>query len=763
MHWRHGAVIALIAVAPTLLTPLRAQSVHENPTAGSILATMERVADWQLRNPSTHAPTDWTQAAGYTGLMALVDISGSDKYREAMLAMASSNKWQLGPRAYHADDHCVGQTYAELYLTYREPRMIADLRGRFDAILEKPSSVGSLDFGQRNGLALERWSWCDALFMAPPTWIRLYASTGDKRYLDFAVSNWWTTSDYLYDKDEHLYFRDSSYFSRREPNGQKIFWSRGNGWVMAGLVRMLEFLPTNNPDRPRFERQFTEMAAKVLSCQQPDGLWRASLLDPEDYPMQETSGSGFYTYALTWGVNQGLLDREVYSPAVHRAWATLASMVDPDGKLTHVQPIGADPKKFSENATEIYGVGAFLLAGSEAYRMALLEGGSKVAEVHVSNKAPFFRTQETVEVDLENAHLGTSLVVMDALSARILDSQVYGSEGAAAGRKLLFQVDLSPGETRDYLVLDKSRGVPAEPKPVTKTYVRQVAERYNDIAWESDRIAHRMYSQDLIKGEGTISSGVDIWAKSTRALVVDGFYARKNYHEDAGVGLDDYQVGRSRGCGGLGIWAGGQLHSPINFRSARILASGPIRSEFELTFDAWDAAGRQVSEVRRVSIDAGSNMSRVVTTFSSPDPKPLDLAVGLAERADPRGVLVKKSTGGWMTYWQAPDRDRGSIGCAVVLGQGRVTSFAEESASVPQPPADKRMTPNIEGLPPVANALMLTQVQVGAPFTYYLGAGWSKSGDFADANAWSDYVERFAAAKAAPITHTVDAFPPKAP
>ena len=120
--------------------------------------------------------------------------------------------------------------------------------------------------------------------MGPPAWVRLYAATGDTRYLDFAVKNWWRTTDFLYDTEEHLYFRDSSYFQKREANGRKVFWSRGNGWVIAGLVRVLQYLPMNHPERARFERLFGEMSEKVLSCQQPDGLWRASLLDPTSYP-----------------------------------------------------------------------------------------------------------------------------------------------------------------------------------------------------------------------------------------------------------------------------------------------------------------------------------------------------------------------------------------------------------------------------------------------------------------------------------------------
>ena len=143
---------------------------------------------------------------------------------------------------------------------------------------------------------------------------------------------------------------------------------------MGGLVRVLQYLPTNHPDRPRFEKLFKDMSEKILTCQQPDGLWRASLLDPESYPLKETSGSGFYTYALAWGVNQGLLDRAKFEPAVRKAWTALVGCVDADGKLTHVQAgRRSDPKNFAADSTEPYGVGAFLLAGSEVYRMAVLE------------------------------------------------------------------------------------------------------------------------------------------------------------------------------------------------------------------------------------------------------------------------------------------------------------------------------------------------------------------------------------------------------
>jgi rhamnogalacturonyl hydrolase YesR len=367
--------MGLVASASLLADPqLHAQSLQSRLSSAieplPVLTAMQRVADWQLAHPSILAPTDWVPATADAGFMALAGISGDPKYREAMRALGRTNRWQLGRELYDADDHCIGQTWAELYLLYRENEMIAPLREKFDAVLANPTTVHSLAYGRAS--SRNNWSWCDSLFMGPPTWVRLYAATGDERYLNFAVTNWWRTTDFLYDKQEHLFFRDSTYFSKREANGKKIFWSRGNGWVMAGLVRTLQYLPMNHPDRARFERLFKALAEKILACQQPDGLWRASLLDPTSYPARETSGSGFFTYALAWGVNQGLLDRAKFEPAVRKAWLALVGCVDADGKLTHVQPGGSDPKKFNEDNTAPFGVGAFLLAGSEVYRMTVL-------------------------------------------------------------------------------------------------------------------------------------------------------------------------------------------------------------------------------------------------------------------------------------------------------------------------------------------------------------------------------------------------------
>jgi rhamnogalacturonyl hydrolase YesR len=710
-----GVAVSL-GLNPGVAGPASAVSAAIEPAA--ILNVMERVADWQLANPSRHKPADWRQGASFAGMMALAGISGDNKYRDAMLTMGEAGQWTIGPRKYHADDHAAGQTYAELYLQFRDPRMIAPMRAQFDGILASAPGVDSLDFTQ--GGTGNHWSRCDSLFMAPPAWLRLFAATGDVRYRDFAVTNWWRTSDCLYDKEEHLYFRDSTCFQKRGANGTKIFWSRGNAWVMGGLVRALQFLPRNDPARGRFERQFKEMAAAVLKCQQPDGLWRASLLDPESCLLKETSGQGFYTCALAWGVNQGLLDRAKHEPAVRKAWAALVGCVNPDGKLTHVQPVGADPEKFNQEATEIHGVGAFLLAGSEVYRLAVMEE-TKPVRVTVKNPSRLRRERETVALPLQR--LPGAPVVMDAPTSRLIDSQIIEGE-------LLFQVDLESGEPRDLLVLP-GKNLPAAPPPIVKTFARFVPERMDDFAWESDRIAHRMYGPALIAGEGTISSGVDVWVKRTRNLVINKWYQSGDYHKDHGEGLDGYKVGPSRGCGGLGIWDGAKLRVSGNFKSQRVIATGPVRSVFELTYDVYDAGGRQVSEVKRLSIDAGSNFTRCESWLTGGHIAPLQAGAGIVKR-EGRGVLSRDRQPGFLSYWEPEMPPNGATGCAVIL-PGGVKQFAEDKA----------------------NFLAVASVSPNKPFVYYFGAGWSKSGDFENATEWREHVRNFAGRLKTPLKATL--------
>jgi rhamnogalacturonyl hydrolase YesR len=200
--------------------------------------------------------------------------------------------------------------------------------------------------------------------MSPPAWVELTQQTGDPRYTDFAMAEFWATTDFLYDPAEKLFFRDSRFFDRRDDKGRKQFWSRGNGWVFAGIANILDALPNDNPHRPRMEKLFREMAEKLKTLQKPDGYWPPSLLAPENSP-PETSGTGFYVYGLAWGVNHGLLEAEAYRPSIDLGWAALTRAVAKDGRLGWVQQVSDRPESVAEADTQYYGVGAFLSAASE--------------------------------------------------------------------------------------------------------------------------------------------------------------------------------------------------------------------------------------------------------------------------------------------------------------------------------------------------------------------------------------------------------------
>lgn len=342
-----------------------------------VVEVMRRACQWQLANLSDHwtwrsgrkAPiesTSWIRSVFYAGVMATWKTTGDGAFLDATLDWAGSNEWKLGPRLRHPDDQCAGQTYVELYALDPEPDRIASLKRTLEAMLEEP----------RPGR--EDWSWCDALFMAPPGWARLSAVTQDARYRERMHEMWWDTTAFLYDEQEHLFYRDRRFVpppdgeGRLHENGQKIFWSRGNGWVLAGTARVLDALPASDAYRARYLRLFQEMAATITRLQAEDGLWRVSLLAPELFPSPETSGSALFCYALAWGVNQGVLERDTTLPVVSRAWRALADHVDLTGRLGWVQLPGDLPRVVTQEDTMEFGVGALLLAGSE---MALLDTG----------------------------------------------------------------------------------------------------------------------------------------------------------------------------------------------------------------------------------------------------------------------------------------------------------------------------------------------------------------------------------------------------
>ena len=222
-------------------------------------------------------------------------------------------------------------------------------------------SLGILEAGRR---------YVDSLYVGPPALAMLAKATGDSKYLDWMNAFYWDVHGELFDKEAGLFYRDHRFIGAKSANGKKVIWSRGNGWAFAGLPRILENLPQDNPSRARYVELFKTMAASLAKRQSADGLWRSNLDDPDDFPMPETSGTGFFCYGLAWGIRNGLLDRESYSPVVEKAWAGLVRCVSDEGRVQWGQLVGAFPVSVQREHTHEYVTGTFLLAGSEVLRLA---------------------------------------------------------------------------------------------------------------------------------------------------------------------------------------------------------------------------------------------------------------------------------------------------------------------------------------------------------------------------------------------------------
>lgn len=367
------------------------------PNPASVKALTKRVADWQIEhfaeegkyralprkppewmNREQYHDLEWHHGALYAGMNQWRKVADEpENYTNWLIGIGERNGWNLHHRPYHADDHTVGQFYLALYEDFNDPAMLEPIRTQFDWILEN-RKTGTLEWEAENTHAHDRWGWSDALFMAPPVWARLAKVTGDSKYLAFMDEEYHATYDLLWSEKDRLFWRDSSYFTQREKNGEDIFWSRGNGWVFGGLALMIPDLPHDWEGRDFYLTLFKDMAARLKEIQRADGTWSMGLLGgTEGYPIRETSGTSFFTFGLAWGVNQGILDRATYEPVILRAWQALSSAVTKEGLLGYVQPVGAAPGDSFPDYTEVYGVGAFLAAGSELYKMLLPKGAGE--------------------------------------------------------------------------------------------------------------------------------------------------------------------------------------------------------------------------------------------------------------------------------------------------------------------------------------------------------------------------------------------------
>jgi hypothetical protein len=345
--------------------------------------------------------------------------------------------------------------------------------------------------------------------------------------------------------------------------------------------------------------------------------------------------------------------------------------------------------------------------------------------VTVRNPANLPRPSETITVqasalkqflsadDIRRVH------VRDTHSGQDLLTQAVDEDGDGKYDELIFQTDLGPNETRKFELSVGDRRIPTAHE--FKAYGRFVREREDDFAWENDRIAHRMYGKALETWpqEPLTSSAVDVWVKRVPRLVVNDWYMVDDYHRDHGEGGDFYNAGNSRGCGGNGIWADQKLYPSTNFVNSRVLANGPIRLIFELTYPSWDAAGARVTEVKRITLDAGHNFDRFESHYTiEGNADSLEDAIGIRKGTDAQ--LANSREKGTVRAWEKLPNDHGQLGCAVIVDPATVSGFTEDSK----------------------NFLVTTRIPSNKIVSYYAGFGWSNSG-FPKLEDWDRYVSQY--------------------
>jgi len=349
--------------------------------------------------------------------------------------------------------------------------------------------------------------------------------------------------------------------------------------------------------------------------------------------------------------------------------------------------------------------------------------------VTVTNPMAAPRAQETITLSLAElvkqapGFDGRKAIVTNKRGKEIL-SQLVDTNGDLKHDELVFQTDLAAKGTATFKIKTGER----KPAKVDqyKVYGRFVRERFDDFAWENDRVAHRMYGKALETHpkEPLTSSGIDTWVKRVPRLVINDWFMTGNYHKDHGEGADYYSVGKSRGTGGLGIWAGGKLIVSKNFTSSRVLANGPIRLVFELSYAPWDAAGSKISETKRVTLDAGSQWNRMESTFTG-HKGALSVGIGISKHPDSK-VTVADSA---MRVWEPLDGGKaGNLGTAIVVPGAKLEEHHGDS-----------------------EYLVVTQVPSSGHLVYYMGSAWDRARKIRNEAAWTKEVQSLASRVAEPV------------
>ena len=711
------------------------------PKPPSTIEIITKVNDqWQ----ATHRPevrSFWDDAAYHTGNMEAYKLLGNARWLAYSDAWARYNLWQgareKDPSKWKYANYGEGQdyvlfgdwqicfqTYLDIYEMQPDDYKIARALEVMDYEVRQPQN----DF----------WWWADALYMVMPVMTKLYKTTGDVKYLDKLYENFKWSDDLMFDKDEQLYYRDAKYIwpkVKTACNGGKSFWARGDGWVLAGLAKVLSDMPKDYKHRDFFELRFRQLAEGVARVQRPGGYWSRSMLCEQDAPGPETSGTAFFTYGMLWGVNNGILNRSKYEPVIEKAWQYLiTTALQPDFSVGYVQPIGEKPdptKTVNARSQANFGTGAFLLAACEHLRYENLQSGNRATlKVSISNPANEYREQvaelpaDTIFKRLK-IQGGREFIVFDAGGLEV--PYQLSSDG-----KVLIEAGVRPKGTQTFNI---RRGTPKVYKTVC--YGRIFPERKDDFAWENDRGAYRVYGPALQK-TGEKSYGVDVWTKNTPELVLDqrywiedvvmmpaveklrkenrqrgdSLYRLNSYHNDHGRGSDLYRVGATLGCGTPALIVDDELVYPYCFKTYRILDEGPLRFSVQLDYESKVIGEDTITEHRIITLDKGSNFNRSTVWYDG-FTTVVELATGVVVHQEDRNSVVLAKD--YVHY--ADPTDNIPVNNCQLFVAALFPDGVNETAIRQFKKVDSGA---------VGHALGIVDNYSGLPYTYYFGSAWSK-------------------------------------
>ena len=707
---------------------------------------------WQSNN-SAEVRSFWDNAAYHTGNMEVYKLLKDKQMLNYSIRWAEHNHWkgatEPDPAKWKYKQYGEGQDYVLFgdwqicFQTYIDLYNLAPSKKKIARAKEVMSY-------EANSKAHDYWWWADALYMVMPVMTKMYKLTGEEKFLDKLYENLCYCDSIMLDNETGLYFRDGKYVypKHKTASGKKDFWARGDGWVLAGLAKVLQDMPKSYKHYQFFADKFVTLAEAVKKIQQPQGHWTRSMMDPEQAPGYETSGTAFFCYGMLWGVNNGYLTKKEFEPAIEKAWNYLTTVaMQQNGKIGYVQPIGerAIPgQTVDANSEANFGVGAFLLSACEYHRY--LETG-KVA-LNFSNESNVQR-QEVVEVDLQAVcnQLGVDadcpLVVENAIGQEVSYQKTYNG-------KLLLYISLHPHGKAVYTV---SKGKPAIAR--SYAYGKMYSIRKDDIAWENDLGIYRVYGPALQK-TGERSFGTDVWVKNTPELVADKRYMidyygnaeedslrkagqkvalrdidqRTSFHLDHGNGMDAYGVGPSLGCGAPALMKDGKLVFPYCYNTYKIHDNGPLRFTVELTH-APNADG--ITEHRIISLDRGSHFNKITVWYDGIK-EPMALASGVVLHGEDNLVLGKN----YVQYADPTDNPK--------LHQSQVYVATLYPNGINE-------TCKLDG--ELNHALGIVNNYKGEPYTYYFGSAWSLY-DIRSQAQWQLTIDEFLKNLSTPITYIIN-------